>query len=457
MVVVDRIVTPIELTVTDLFCGAGGVSEGIERARYEGRKIGRVIQAVNHSPLAIENHANNFRDTIHYEEDITLMDEKKLKFTHVLWASIECTNFSIAKGGQSRDADSRTLATHLYRYIDHIKPWYIVVENVREFMLWGRLRIKSGVCDESSCELLIDRHNPDRYVFIPYKEYNGEYFNAWIENIEKRGYTYTYKILDSADYGAKTTRKRYFGVFYKKGFPFQFPEQTHAQKGEKGLQKWNAVRDCIDLHDEGNSIFTRKKPLVPATIRRIEHGLKYVLENDEDVSFIMKYYGKGKNVSELNNPIGTITTKDRMALVTVKKHFTTKHMHGCLNSKGIDEPIGAILTRDERMLVTIELDKENFISYQFGKGFSKSIDNPLAAITTVPKGMLVTVLKDTGIIKDIKTRFLHPHELQRAMGMNIELKGSRREKCWLIGNAVTPIIPQKKIETIYEKIVSLNN
>ena len=31
----------------------------------------------------------------------------------VLWASLECTNFSRAKGGQPRDADSRTLAEHL--------------------------------------------------------------------------------------------------------------------------------------------------------------------------------------------------------------------------------------------------------------------------------------------------------------------------------------------------------
>ena len=60
----------------------------------------------------------------------------------VLWASLECTNFSIAKGGQSRDADSRTLAEHLFRYIDALRPDYIQIENVKEFMTWGPLVVK---------------------------------------------------------------------------------------------------------------------------------------------------------------------------------------------------------------------------------------------------------------------------------------------------------------------------
>ena len=57
----------------------------------------------------------------------------------VLWASLECTNFSKAKGGQPRDADSRTLAEHLFRYIEAIAPDYILIENVEEFMSWGDL------------------------------------------------------------------------------------------------------------------------------------------------------------------------------------------------------------------------------------------------------------------------------------------------------------------------------
>lgn len=76
----------------------------------------------------------------------------------VLWASLECTNFSKAKGGQPRDPDSRTLAEHLYRYIETINPDFIQIENVEEFMSWGPLdehgrpmsRIKAVIMSDGS-------------------------------------------------------------------------------------------------------------------------------------------------------------------------------------------------------------------------------------------------------------------------------------------------------------------
>lgn len=88
-----------ELLYIDLFCGAGGTSTGVERMKNPDAKV-------------------------------------------VLWASLECTNHSRAKGGMSRDADSRTLAEHLFRYIEELQPDYIQIENVVEFMEWGPLRVK---------------------------------------------------------------------------------------------------------------------------------------------------------------------------------------------------------------------------------------------------------------------------------------------------------------------------
>lgn len=111
-----------ELLYIDLFCGAGGTSTGVERARLFGRKCGRVIACVNHDPNAIASHAANHPGTLHFTEDIRTLDLTALKeYTDiarrqspksplVLWASLECTNFSKAKGGKPRDADSRTLA-----------------------------------------------------------------------------------------------------------------------------------------------------------------------------------------------------------------------------------------------------------------------------------------------------------------------------------------------------------
>ena len=112
----------IRFLYIDLFCGAGGTSTGVEAARLHGEQVAKVIACVNHDANAIASHAANHPDALHFVEDIRTLNLDRL-LAHVevsrkqypaarvvLWASLECTNFSIAKGGQSRDADSRTLA-----------------------------------------------------------------------------------------------------------------------------------------------------------------------------------------------------------------------------------------------------------------------------------------------------------------------------------------------------------
>ena len=119
----------IKLLYIDLFCGAGGTSTGVENARYADERCAKVIACVNHDANAIASHAANHPDALHFTEDIRTLElsplvahVERMKKIYpdaliVLWASLECTNFSKAKGGQPRDADSRTLAEHLFRYI----------------------------------------------------------------------------------------------------------------------------------------------------------------------------------------------------------------------------------------------------------------------------------------------------------------------------------------------------
>ena len=134
----------IELFVIDLFCGAGGLSEGVEEARLDGNRCGKVVCCVNHDKNAILSHDANIPDALHFIEDIrtlelspisTIVERIRQLYPDamiMLHASLECTNFSKAKGGQPRDADSRTLAEHLFRYIDVIDPDYIQIENVED-------------------------------------------------------------------------------------------------------------------------------------------------------------------------------------------------------------------------------------------------------------------------------------------------------------------------------------
>lgn len=132
----------------DLFCGAGGTSTGIHFANANTV----VLACVNHDKNAIKSHAENHPDAFHFTEDIKdfnvvlklkkIVDQVRINEPNSIiniWASLECTNFSKAKGGQSRDADSRTLANHMFMYLRELQPDYFFVENVREFMAWGEL------------------------------------------------------------------------------------------------------------------------------------------------------------------------------------------------------------------------------------------------------------------------------------------------------------------------------
>lgn len=274
----------IRLLYIDLFCGAGGTSTGVERAKVNGRKCAKVIACVNHDANAIASHAANHPDALHFTEDIRTLELAPLvrhvnamrrPGVHVvLWASLECTNFSKAKGGMPRDADSRTLAEHLFRYIEAIKPDYIQIENVEEFMCWGDL-------DEEGHPVSRDK---------------GRCYLRWVNTVCKYGYDFDWRILNAADFGAYTSRRRYFGQFAKKGLPIVFPDQTHAKctANNGGLfqvdeiKPWKPVKEVLDLNDEGESIFGRKKPLVEKTLERIYAGLiKFVAGGKE--AFIVKY------------------------------------------------------------------------------------------------------------------------------------------------------------------------
>lgn len=378
---------PIFLVV-DLFCGAGGTSTGFKLAELEGNKIAKVIACVNHDHKAIISHWKNHPEVKHFEEDIRTLDLAELisvvRFQQslypsaklILWASLECTNFSKAKGGQPRDADSRTLADHLERYVLALNPDYVQIENVVEFMSWGPL-------DENG---------------KPLSRKNGRDWMRWRKEICAMGYVDDWKELNSANYGAYTSRNRLFGCFAKADNVLCWPEPTHAKIPSKqsmhgDLKKWMPVKDVLDFKDEGESIFTRKKPLSDKTLERIYAGLiKYIAKGD--TSFISKYYsGKpsGKNIS-VEGPAGTVTCVDSQALVQPEFLLQTY----AANSKGhntfpVDNPARTITTRDSTQLVQPEFITQynGGTIKSFNESRNTSVDDPLRTVTTENRFALV--------------------------------------------------------------------
>ena len=395
----------MKLLYIDLFCGAGGTSTGVENARYEGRQCAKVIGCVNHDANAIASHAANHPDAMHFTEDIRTLELSPL-IAHiakmrklypdafvVLWASLECTNFSKAKGGQPRDADSRTLAEHLFRYIEAINPDYIQIENVEEFMSWGDL-------DENGKPISKDA---------------GRLYQQWVANVCGYGYRFVHRILNSADYGAYTSRRRFFGIFAKGSLPIVFPEPTHSKEGAAGLfgrlHRWKPVREVLDFSDEGERIFGRKKPLVDATLERIYAGLiKFVAGGKE--AFMVKWNSMSRagkyHAPGIDEPCPTVATQSRLGVAQVS--FLSKYYGGSPEGKSVsvEEPAGAITTRDHHSFITAYYgnghnhsidepaptlttkDRLAFVDMQYGNGTPCDIETPAPTVTTNPKHQLVT-------------------------------------------------------------------
>lgn len=439
----QHIFTGRKIFLIDLFCGAGGVSTGFENAVYEGEKAIELLACVNHDAKAIASHKINHPNVIHYTEDVRKLKLKdlmeKVRFIRasvkdaiiVLWASLECTNFSKAKGGRSRKADNRMLADEMYRYLRALDPDYFYIENVEEFKQWGPLRIAGTVMDKY-CTLEVDKRG--EYIFVPDKTKFKIFFNRWKQRIIKN---YGYKFFDNdgqtlnaADYGACQSRKRYFAVFAKPHLPILFPEQTHAKQPEKhpgrNYKKWEPVRKALDLHNHGTSIFIPGRIKSEKSFSRIYEGLikhvaggkknfllkynsvngvtgKHVVPGiDEpcptvgtqgrlgfvETEFIQQYNGGNRSKNRTlstHAPIRTIDTQNRYALT--KPEFIVNYNHSS-TTEDIDKVGPSVVAADKLALAQCQFINKNYSGNPEHK--NQSINAPAGAITTIDHHALVT-------------------------------------------------------------------
>jgi DNA (cytosine-5)-methyltransferase 1 len=131
------------ITVTDLFCGAGGSSLGATAAGAQ------LVMAANHWQTAIDVHQSNFPDAGHDCADISQADPRRYPRTDILLASPECTNHSQARGVSRKSQDptlwdapdpdaerSRATMWDVVRFAEQLSYEAVVVENVVEAVKW---------------------------------------------------------------------------------------------------------------------------------------------------------------------------------------------------------------------------------------------------------------------------------------------------------------------------------
>jgi DNA (cytosine-5)-methyltransferase 1 len=274
--------------VVDFFAGGGGASEALRQALGRDPDV-----AVNHDHLAIGMHAANHPFTRHMEADVWTVDIlREVAGRPVGWfhASPDCTHFSQAKGGQPRDRATRSLSWVIPKVIGKLArhglaPRIFSMENVKQIQKWGPLVAKRDnatgrvVKLDGSVASRGERVPLREQFLVPDKRHEGRTWRQFVARIRSLGCAFEWLELRACDYGAGTSRTRLFGLGRRAGEPIIWPEPTH---GPGRAHPFVTAADCIDFTIPCPSIFTRKKPLADATMRRIAKGVKrYVIDAAE--------------------------------------------------------------------------------------------------------------------------------------------------------------------------------
>jgi DNA (cytosine-5)-methyltransferase 1 len=388
------------ILVGDLFCGAGGSSTGARQAieRDLGRRMDLVC--VNHWDRAIETHSRMHPEARHYCRDVSsarpieCVPEGRLD---LLMASPTCTYHSRARGGRPTSDQQRMDPWHVVTWLTELVVDRVLIENVPEFVDWGPVDARTG---------------------RPVPSKRGLYFREWIATLERLGYRVDWKVLNCADYGDATTRRRFFLMGRRRAGRLRWPEPTHTREPGHDLlaplQRWRAARDCIDWSMGGRSIFNRKSPLAPRTVQRIYAGaarfnwpepytvvlrrhmaarsidlpLPTVVANGGHVGLatpVLIGQHHDRPIRSVQEPAPAITTVARVGLV---EPFVLSQGQGG-EGRGVSEPLPTIPCGGAHSLITPY--------YGGGSGKScKPVDRPLDTITTLDRFGLVVPTTHAG-------------------------------------------------------------
>lgn len=313
-----------------LFAGMGGACEGIDDAGFP------VHVAVNHDAVAIAAHRARHPHTRHLQADITEvcpLEATGGRPVGILWASPDCRDHSVAKGGAPRSPRVRSMPWQVCRWVGVLRrhglgPDVVFLENVREIRGWGPLVARRD--KESGRVVKMDGTVAAKGERVPVQQqqlvrdprYAGRSYRAWVKHIRGLGADYDDRDLCCADYGVPTSRRRLFGVARFDGSKPRWLDQTNAHRNSEPARTGRllphaSAASIIDWSLPLPSIFERKRPLVPATKRRIALGMKRFVIEAERPFLVQLTHSGSPRVHDSEEPLRTVTTAHRGEVAVV--------------------------------------------------------------------------------------------------------------------------------------------
>lgn len=479
--------TPLSLTFTDIFCGAGGSSTGLVEAGFE------LVLAANHWQRAIETHALNHPSAEHVCADVNNYDMRRLPATDVLWASPICTEATPAGANAAR----RT------RRLDGQLP----IEEFGHVPQAGFERTRATFHDVIRAAE-VHRYKAVIVENVPDVVWRWELFDWWCQGMLRLGYRMRIVSADSAHLGgdgntpAAQWRRRIYAVFVREDLPMPDlavtppawcprceadvqavqvwkpsaprvlgqPVGKYRQQYTYGCPRGHATVEpyvlpaasIIDWSDLGRRIGDRTRPLAAKTQERILTGLRMLREAalitvnhaDHDgralpagsspmptqtvrighgiathPAFIatLRRHGATEPVTE---PVGTVSAQGNHHALVVPGAFYVKHYGGRADpwhmSKPVSHPFGTITTSDHHALV---------VPYRRGNR-PTTTGEPLHTLSTRDSGALVQPEIE---LEDCHMRMLKPREQLSAQRFprTYQVTGNVGEQTMQAGNAVS--------------------
>jgi DNA (cytosine-5)-methyltransferase 1 len=362
----------VDEIIVDNFAGGGGASTGIEIATAR-----RVAIAINHDPAAILMHKTNHPYTEHLQASVWDVDPKAVcrgRPVGLAWFSPDCKHFSKAKGAALVDRKIRGLAWITLRWAATVRPRVVILENVEEFQTWGPVRKGK-----------------------PVKKLAGTTFRKFISQLEALGYTVEFRELVAADFGAPTSRKRFYMIARCDGKPIVWPKPTYSKTGADGLPKWRCASEIIDWSLPCPSVFASKseimdkyglkavRPLAKNTMRRIIRGVdKFTIRSGKPfivpgkpllAPALIQYHTEqteSVRASGLGTPINTVDASNRYGLTCANlvEYYT--------GGRPLDvrEPMHTVTSHDREAVVAAHVVKFK------GDNLGHGADEPMQTVTT---------------------------------------------------------------------------